>query len=111
HVVLHGPAGDALVRREIAALPQRTDRILFEVAGAVAVAHHHGRTVGAHVVPRRRSQHAHDILDGVARGELLHDLDDPELRGKRHGVHAADATRAYVTPRHIRKAGFHVTFA
>jgi hypothetical protein len=59
--VQHRPAADAVLDGKLLALPQRRDRVLFDVvAGAPVTQDHERRPVGAGQLPRTR---AHDPLD------------------------------------------------
>ena len=79
----HRPAGDAVLHRKAAALPQRRDRVLVDVVALAALAQDERRAVGAGQAPRGAVHEPLDGIDGRGGRELV---DRRGERGQRLGA-------------------------
>ncbi len=78
--IQHRPAGDAVLDREAAALPQRLDRVLVDIAALIAIAHDHGDAVGPARAAGGRADDRGDLLGRARQRKLLDGLDQGDQR-------------------------------
>jgi hypothetical protein len=83
--------------RELAALPERSDRVLVGIMAKVSLAQHEGDSVGADEGARRVGGHGHDLAQGPRGGE------PPDDRRQRVGF---AALAVYQRERRNRRGAF-----